>query len=106
MAAHFIVGLDIGTDSVKTVVAERREKKLIPRLIFKTPAAGMRKGVIMDMAEISQPINKALFEVKKFAKAALKNVYVSIGTAQVRAQTQKGIVAVSRADTEIYQEDV
>lgn len=106
MASRFVVGLDIGTGSIKVAVVEGRERRLTPRLVFKVPSQGIRKGVIVDMAEASQSVNQALFEVKKFSKSAVKNVYVSIGTHQVRAQASRGIVAVSRSDTEIYSEDV
>lgn len=66
----------------------------------------MRKGAIVDLAEASQSISRAISGVKKVSKAAAKNIYLSIGTPQVKVQTSKGIVAVSRADTEIYQDDI
>jgi cell division protein FtsA len=106
MASHFIVGLDIGTSSIKVVVADAEGKRLHPRLVFKVPSEGIRKGVIVDMAEASQSVNRALLEVKRFSKSALKNVYLTIGTSHVKTQASRGIVAVSRADNEIYQEDL
>ena len=55
----------------------------------------------IDLGEASQAINRALSEVKKISKSALKNIYVSIGTPQAKMQASRGIVAVSRADAEI-----
>ena len=106
MSSKCITGLDIGTASVKVVVAEERNGKPVVRAAFKEQSFGLRKGAIVDLAEASQAVNRALTEVKKISKAAAKNVYVNIGTPQVKVQASRGIVAVSRADTEIYQDDV
>src|SRR5258708_7174676 len=103
---NFVTGLDIGTSSIKVVVAERRTGK--PALIHvqKLHWFGMRKGAIVEMSEASQSISRALSGVKKISKSALKNIYISIGTPQAKTQSSRGIVAVSRADTEIYQDDI
>jgi len=102
----FITGLDIGTSSIKLAVAERRAHRPALLHVFKEPCGGMRKGAITEIAEVSQAINRTLTEAKKISKSALKRVYVSIGTPQVKIQSSRGIVAVSRADAEIYQDDI
>jgi cell division protein FtsA len=103
---NFVTGLDIGTSSIKVVVAERRGGKPALVHVAKVPCFGMRKGAIVEMSEASQSISRALSGVKKISKSALKNIYISIGTPQAKTQSSRGIVAVSRADTEIYQDDV
>ena len=74
--------------------------------VAKEESGGLRKGAVIDVVEVSRTINRALAEVKKISKAAAKNIYLSIGTAQVKMQMSRGIVAVSRADAEIYQDDI
>jgi cell division protein FtsA len=106
MASRFIVGIDIGTSSVKVAVAENRDGKPVLRSVLKEPSAGVRKSAIVDLADASPVVARVLGEVKKISKAALKTVYVNIGTPQIKAQTSRGIVAVSRADSEIYQDDI
>jgi cell division protein FtsA len=106
-AGDFITGLDIGTSSLKVIVAECRDGgKPVILYAHEEPSFGMRKGAVIDLGEASQSINRALSEVKKISKSALKNIYVSIGTPQAKLQTSRGIVAVSRADAEIYQDDI
>ena len=104
--SDFITGLDVGTSSIKVVVAECRGRRPVILHVHKEAAFGMRKGAIIDLGEASQAINRALSEVKKVSKSAMKNIYVSIGTPQAKMQASRGIVAVSRADAEIYQDDV
>lgn len=107
MAAHFITGLDIGTATTRVVVAERqKDGRPLLRLVFSHPSYGIRKGAITDLGEASQVAGRVLAEVKKFSRAALQNVYVSVGTPQARTQVSRGITAVSRVDAEIYQDDV
>ena len=102
----FITGLDIGTSSIKLAVAERRGNRPALLKVHKEMCSGMRKGAISEISEVSQAINRALTEAKKVSKDAVKRVYVSIGTHQVKLQSSRGIVAVSRADAEIYQDDI
>jgi len=106
MGSKTIVGLDIGTAFIKVAIAENRGGKPALKAVFKEPSGGMRKGAIVDMAETSQALSKALSEARKISKSALRTVYVNIGTSQAKSQGSKGIVAVSRADSEIYQDDI
>lgn len=102
-----IVGLDIGSQNIKTAVAEiKRDNKLNLIRVFKTPCQGMRKGVVDDIAEVTRSINLALNEVKKISTQAVKNIYAAAGSHDVRTQSSRGIVAVSRANYEIYQDDI
>jgi cell division protein FtsA len=106
MSSQFIAGLDIGTSSVKGVVAEWREGRLTPRLFVREISGGVRKGAIVDMVEAGPAIVRVVSEMRKFSKAAARNIYVGVGTSEIKVQSSRGIVAVSRADNEIYAEDV
>jgi cell division protein FtsA len=106
MASNFVTGLDIGTASIKAVVAENSGRRPVLRKVFKETSAGLRKGAIVDLAETSQAVGKVLAEIKKFSKSAVRNLYINIGTYQAKTQPSRGMVAVSRADSEIYRDDV
>jgi cell division protein FtsA len=101
-----ITGIDIGTSSVKVAVGEQVGGKISLVHAAKESCAGLRRGAVVDVVEVSRTINRALADIKKFSKSAVKNIYLSIGTAQVKMQVSRGIVAVSRADAEIYQDDI
>lgn len=105
-SSDFITGLDIGTSSIKLAVAEQRAGKLALVHVAEVQSAGLRKGAVIDSAEVSHAVSRALAEVKKISKSAIKSIYLNIGTSQVKMQMSRGIVAVSRADAEIYQDDV
>lgn len=105
--SNYITGLDIGSYNIKTAVAEiKRDGKLNLLRVFKTPCQGLRKGVVDDVAEATRAMNLALQEVKKISAQAVKNIYVSVGSQDAKTQISRGIVAVSRANYEIYQDDI
>lgn len=106
MSSHSILGLDIGTSSVKAALVEREGRRITLRRTFKEVSAGLRKGAVCDLSEAVPAVSRILEDVRKISKSATKNVYVNIGTPQVKIQSSKGIVAVSRVDNEIYQDDI
>ncbi len=107
MSQNFITGLDIGTSSLKAVIGEvKNDGQLSVVKILKTPSGGMRKGSVDDLAEMTRALNIIFSDVKKVSKNAVKNLFLSVGGADIHTQASKGIIAVSRADYEIYQDDV
>lgn len=106
MSSSFVTGLDVGTASIKACVVEREGSRLILHRAFKVPAAGIRKGAVADPGEAVPALSRVFEEIKGISKSAIRNVYVNIGTPQTRVQASKGIVAVSRVDSEIYDDDV
>ncbi len=107
MHPRYIVGLDVGTYSIKAAVAEvKKNSKLSLVQVFKVPSAGMRRGVVDDLGEATRAISQALGEIRQISKGAIKNIYLGVGSPDFRSQMGMGMVAVSRADSEIYQDDI
>lgn len=104
--SDLITGLDIGTSSLKLVVADCSGRRPSVIHVYEEQSLGLRKGAVIDLGEASQAIIRAVAEARKVSKQAAKNIYVSIGTPQAKMQISRGIVAVSRADAEIYQDDI
>jgi len=107
MSDNYITGLDIGASNIKAIVGQVNEDGRISVLrVFKSPSAGIRKGVIDDFSEMTKSINQIFGEIKNFSRQALKNIYVNIEGSDIHTQFSRGIVAVSRADFEIHKDDV
>ncbi len=104
---NFIVGLDIGSHSIKAVIAEKKKnEKLSLVRILKMPSAGMRRGIVDDLPEATRAVNQVLSEIKQVSKNAVKNIYLGVGSPDFKVQSGMGMVAVSRADSEIHQDDI
>lgn len=107
MAKQSILALDIGSENIRAAIAEVTEHGKIKLLSGLTrPSKGIRRGVIVDMDAAASEINSILQVVKEISKTAHRNIYLNIGGADVKSQISKGIVAVSRASSEIHRDDI
>ena len=108
MRAKGVIGIDIGTESIKVVALEAVPGESLARVVGAGAALtkGMRKGVIIDPTEVTKAIKEAMGAFEKSTGIKSGNVYAGIGGIGVASQKSKGLVAVSRADGEITKEDV
>lgn len=106
MATNTVLGLDVGSESIKAVVVESGKDKL--RLIYgiTKPSAGVRKGSVVSMDDAARAIGEVISEVKAFYRPAVRNVWMNVGGSNIRSQISRGIIAVARANSEIYQDDI
>lgn len=102
----YITALDLGSSKIKVLVAEigKGELKLIDAMAF--PSVGIRKGEVCDVQDVVKNLSKIFEEIRKINKSAVKNIFVNLGGKNVKFQNSRGIIAVSHADNEIYQDDV
>lgn len=104
---QFIVGLDIGTFSVRVVQAKIDQNGIIHALgAGQVLSSGMRKGVIVDVEEVVSCISSALEKVERMTGIPVTYANVSIGGSHIDSIDSKGVIAVSRADGEISEADI
>ncbi|MEK7144109.1 MAG: cell division protein FtsA [Patescibacteria group bacterium] len=103
----FLTALDIGSSQIKSLVAEiRKDGRLSLLGVLKTPSAGIRKGEMVSFDDAVRSLNQAIHEIKQLNKSAVKNIFINASGENINLQNSRGIVAVSRADNEIYGEDI
>jgi cell division protein FtsA len=104
---HF-VGLDIGSQTIRVVVAMRPENNngVIILDAAEVPADGMRKGAVVSPDATAKSIQKAIFEIRKSSGLVIDHATVSIGDPRISTYVSTGTVSVSRADGEVTREDV
>lgn len=105
---QIIVGIDIGTSNVRVVVAQQlgADKPLQVIGVGKVPSAGVRHGTIVDIEDALKCIAEAVEKAEKVTGVPIEECYVSIGGNHIISKNSKGVIAVSRADGEISNEDV
>ncbi len=105
---QYLVGLDIGSSYVRVVVGKVDEESKIPSIIgvSETPSSGIRKGVIVDIDEAVSTISQALEKVERMTGIAVTEATVAIGGAHISSIESHGVIAVSRADGEITENDI
>jgi cell division protein FtsA len=105
---QIICGIDIGNSAVKTVIAELNRETLRPQIIGVGSAAsnGLRKGVVFDMEETINNIHDSVSQAESMAGQQVHQAYVSVNGLHIRTQLSQGVIVVSRADSEITQNDI
>ncbi|MDP3881241.1 MAG: cell division protein FtsA [bacterium] len=107
MASKFILGLDLGSKEIKAALAEfKRGSKPVLTKVFHFPSAGIRRGIVENSGDASSAIAAALENIKELEPKAIRNIILAIGAEDISTQISTGVVAVSRADNEIYEDDI
>jgi len=104
---HIISGLDIGTGSIKLLVAQKTSSSDLESLsLFKEPAVGVRRGVVIDIDGVSNILERVLGKVREETGERIDGVYINFGGSHIFCTPSHGTVAVSRADQKISEEDI
>lgn len=112
-AANFICGLDIGSSAIRLVVGQEvphneggRDFDLQILATTEAPSAGVHKGVINSIEDVVSSISACLEKAERTVGVPISDVWVGISGLHIISQNSKGVVAVSKVDNEISDEDV
>lgn len=109
MASGYIIsGIDIGNSQIKAVIAKINRDTLKPEILGAGTASsnGLRRGQVVDMEETVENIRAAVQQAEAMAGVAIKRAYLSVSGLHIQTQVSRGVIAVSRADNEISQNDI
>ena len=100
MASRYriVAGLDIGTQKVALVVAERRLTGLEILGIGTAPSLGVRDGRICDVEATTKSILVALNEAEIMAGCQVEEAWVSVSGDHVRGAESHGVVAIDNGE--------
>jgi len=102
-----IAALDIGTTEVRAVVSEIIEDGQLEIIgIGRAPSRGVRKGVVVNIEATVDAIRQAVEEAENMSGLPVDSAYVGLGGAQMRGINSRGVIAVSRRNREITDEEV
>lgn len=101
---EIIVGLDIGTTKICTVVAEVAGDDVNIIGIGSHPSVGLRKGVVVNIETTVESIQKAVEEAETMAGCEISSVYAGIAGGHITGFNSYGLIALK--GDEINQADV
>ncbi len=101
-----IAGLDVGSTKIATCVGQYQDGVVDIIGLGSTPSSGMRKGVVVDIEETTSSISQALDEAEQMCGSPIPSAVVGISGSHIQSTSNKGVVAISRADGEISENDV
>src|SRR5438105_13418067 len=69
-------------------------------------SVGVRKGVVVDLDATTRAIEEAVDKAERMAGVRIAGAIVGVSGGHLASQNSRGVVAVSRADHEIGEQDV
>ncbi|HKY04318.1 MAG TPA: cell division protein FtsA [Blastocatellia bacterium] len=102
-----IAALDIGTTEVRAVIGEVTESDQLEVIgIGRAPSRGVRKGVVVNIEATVDAIKHATEEAEMMSGLPVDTVFVGLGGVQVRGLNSRGVIAISRRNRDITEDDV
>ena len=108
MKSHYITGIDVGNAQVKVIIAKIDNGSFRPEIVGVSTAisSGLRRGMVVDTEETISNIRSAIEHAQDMANFKVRRAYLSVSGLHIGTQVSRGVIAVSRADNEISQNDI
>lgn len=105
---RYAVGIDVGTTTVRCVIGNLDGTAQAATIVGvgSAPNSGMRKGMVVNITNTAQAIDKALEEAERMSGHQVHAATISVNGAHIMAMSSKGVVAVNAQNHEITQDDI
>src|SRR5215469_14922555 len=105
--SNIIAGLEIGTSKICVVVGEQGADGALNIIgLGQARSRGVRKGEIIDPAQVEEDLRAAMFEAEQMADVEIRSVYLGVSGGHIRGFNNRGVHPVVSDDREISQDDV
>jgi len=105
---EIICGLDLGSNTIRLVVGQKNEvdEKIQILGLAENPSEGISRGVISSIEDTVSSISGAVEKAERMTGLPIEHAYVGISGSHINSLQSHGVVAVSKADGEIKEEDI
>src|SRR5262249_8509080 len=104
---RYIAALDIGTTEVRLIASEVTENDKLEIVgIGRADSRGVRKGVVVNIEATVEAVKRAVEDAEMMSGLPIDQVYVGLSGAQLQGINSRGVIAISRRNREINEEDV
>ncbi|MDY6800838.1 MAG: cell division protein FtsA [Bacteroidota bacterium] len=102
-----VAAIDIGTTKIVAIVGKKKENGKIDILgISKTPSKGVKRGVVQNIDEAVNSIQKTVEDVQFTIGKEIKDVFVGIAGQHIRSIKNRGYINRDSYDDEITRKDI
>jgi cell division protein FtsA len=102
-----IVGIDVGTTKIATLVGESGSDGALRIVgVGVSPSRGIKRGVVVNVNEATEAIGSAIEKAERSSGYQIARAFVSLAGTHVNAVNSRGVVAVARGERGIAPEDV
>ena len=89
-----VVGLDVGTHKICTIVGEVRPEDVYVVGLGIEPSDGMKKGVVNDVGALSSAIAKSVRTAEKSSGYDINRAFVSVAGSHISSLTSRGLATI------------
>lgn len=102
----FFTGLDIGTSSIKVLVAEFIDGSMNVIGVSNVKSSGVKDGIIVDIDAAAKSIKTAIEQAEEKAGIVIEQVNVGLPANLLQIEPTQGMIPVTSESKEIKDEDV
>ncbi|AUT06529.1 Cell division protein FtsA [Streptococcus parauberis] len=102
----FFTGLDIGTSSIKVLVAEFISGEMNVIGVSNIPSTGVKDGIIIDIEAAAAAIKTAVEQAEEKAGMTIDKINVGLPANLLQIEPSQGMIPVPSESKEIKDEDV
>ncbi len=93
--SELVVGIDVGTTKVCTIVGEVREEDIYVVGLGVEPSRGMQKGVVTDMNALTNAISSSVHKAERSSGYEIGRAFVSVAGNHISSINSKGVAGIS-----------
>ena len=101
---NLIVGLDLGTTKTCAIIGELTKNGIDIIGCGSTPSKGLRKGMVVNIEETADSINKVVEEAELMAGCRINTVYTGIAGSHIKGLNSHGVIGIK--DHEVGKNDI
>jgi len=101
---NLIVGLDLGTTKTCAIIGELTKDGIDIIGCGSTPSKGLRKGMVINIEETADSINKVVEEAELMAGCRINTVYTGIAGSHIKGLNSHGVIGIK--DHEVGKNDI
>lgn len=103
---RILTSLDIGTTSIKVIIAEIINNNVNVIGVSAQPSSGIKKGVIVDIDQTVSSIRQAVAEAERKANARVEELIIGLPAYGLDLQYTRGVVKTENPEAEISDQDI
>src|SRR5579871_2747701 len=101
-----VVGLDLGTTKVCTIIGEQDDEGQVHIIgVGTTPSTGLKKGSVVNIEQTIASIKKSVQDAERMAGVEVSSAFAGVAGGHIKGLNSRGVIAVSRKDKEITEDD-
>jgi cell division protein FtsA len=104
---RYVVGLDIGTSKVCTVVGELQDEGGVDVIgLGVAESKGLKRGVVVNLDAAVESIKRSIEEAELMAGVEIGSVHLGLSGPHIKGFNSRGVVAVAGKNREVTRDDV